>query len=367
MSASYQNCDKCGQTFRWARMPHGQFVPMEADGSGKHVCIPRTRSSSAGQYGANHGIHQVGSVPARSWRLESLGQPLTSSTRCWWCGERVFFHTNGNGDCVLFEALGWPWPIHSCWQIHRDESQRRIGLSKLETALEQSGYDGIKFSPPDCPPIPEKDAPDQLEWRRKATNCLVQMELEDDPSRRFVRVAGYLSRKTNLSLALSLDESCEPWRQIGITTAEDRQLFFLPRNVFNSLSEFALIRIAGRWCNIQGNYFLISTRIDWLETVGCESQSLRLAKIGRKARCRYCGRQLFSDERWQINGGWVPECGDCFTFRGERDPKEFGRFCCRLLRHRGNRRNRRNGDSGASEAGTGQNQPPLNGSAQAGE
>lgn len=178
MSASYQTCVKCGQTFRWARMPYGQFVPMEPDGSGKHVCIPKTRSSSAGQHGANHGIHPVGSVPARSWRLESLGQTLTSSTRCWWCGERVFFHTNGNGDCVLFEALGWPWPIHSCWQIHQDESQRRIGLSQLETALEQSGYDGIKFSPPDCPPNPGE---------RRAQPARIETEGDELPRRNGTR------------------------------------------------------------------------------------------------------------------------------------------------------------------------------------
>jgi hypothetical protein len=26
----------------------------------------------------------------------------------------IFFHTNGNGDCVFFDDLGPPWPKHAC-------------------------------------------------------------------------------------------------------------------------------------------------------------------------------------------------------------------------------------------------------------
>ena len=39
----------------------------------------------------------------------------TYKTKCWHCGKDVFFHTNGNGDCVLFDELGHPWPVHPCW------------------------------------------------------------------------------------------------------------------------------------------------------------------------------------------------------------------------------------------------------------
>ncbi len=56
--------------------------------------------------------------------FRTLASPLTYPTYCWWCGAEVFFHTNGNGDCVLFDPpLGWPWPVHQCWQARRDESR----------------------------------------------------------------------------------------------------------------------------------------------------------------------------------------------------------------------------------------------------
>jgi hypothetical protein len=354
MSASYQTCHKCGQKFRWVRMPHGQFVPMKPDGSGKHMCNFGIKTSLASQHGANGDADSAGLVPARSWRLESLGRSLTYATRCWWCGQSVFFHTNGNGDCVLLESRGWPWPIHPCWQVHRDESQRRTGMRQLETELELCGYDGTGFSIPEDPVIPDEDDIDWVEYKRRITNLRVKSELRNDSSKRFVWVAGYLSQKEGVSLKLCSDDCCESWCQIEVTSTDSTTDFFVPRQLFDSLSEFSLIRIAGRWCKVEGNYSLIGTRIDWLETVGSESRTLRLAKIGRTARCRYCGRRVRASERWQINNSRVLECGACAAFRGNRDPKEFERFCCRLVRHRGNRRPRSQGVPCRSEAGTGQ-------------
>lgn len=50
----------------------------------------------------------------------------TYSTNCWWCGAIVFYHTNGYGDSVLFDSLGWPWEIHSCWENYwKEEKDRR--------------------------------------------------------------------------------------------------------------------------------------------------------------------------------------------------------------------------------------------------
>ena len=194
---------------------------------------------------------------------------MTSATECWWCGESVFFHTNGNGDCVLFDSKGWPWPIHPCWQNHRDETQRRGGLRQLETQLEHRGYDGTTFSFPYDTPIPDEDDDiDLVEYKRVMTNQYVRSRFEDDSSKRFVRVAGFLSQKTGTGLELSLDGSCEEWCEIEITTTDSTRYFFVPRQVSDSLSKFALIRIAGRWCKIRGDYFLIGTRIDSPETLG---------------------------------------------------------------------------------------------------
>jgi hypothetical protein len=43
-----------------------------------------------------------------------LGERLTHPTNCPMCGALIYFHTNGNGDAVFFDHLGWPWPKHPC-------------------------------------------------------------------------------------------------------------------------------------------------------------------------------------------------------------------------------------------------------------
>ncbi len=43
-----------------------------------------------------------------------LGERLTHPIPCPVCGAEIFFHTNGNGDVVFFDDLGWPWPKHPC-------------------------------------------------------------------------------------------------------------------------------------------------------------------------------------------------------------------------------------------------------------
>lgn len=50
--------------------------------------------------------------------MQVLGYARTWTTFCFingGCGEQVFAHTNGYGDFVLFDSLGWPWPIHDCY------------------------------------------------------------------------------------------------------------------------------------------------------------------------------------------------------------------------------------------------------------
>lgn len=48
----------------------------------------------------------------------------TYPTQCRWCGDTVFFHTNGYGDAVLFDSLGSPWPVHSCWQEYQENKKK---------------------------------------------------------------------------------------------------------------------------------------------------------------------------------------------------------------------------------------------------
>jgi hypothetical protein len=54
----------------------------------------------------------------------------TYSTNCRWCGDQVFYHTNGYGDSVLFDSLGYPWEVHDCWQEYWNEQKAKRKILK---------------------------------------------------------------------------------------------------------------------------------------------------------------------------------------------------------------------------------------------
>ncbi len=116
-------CNQCGASINMVETSPSAWEAF--DSSGKHFC----HSASSG-----------------GWSLWSLGHPLTCTIACWWCGQQVYYHTNGNGDSVLFDKLGKPWPIHPCWEENRHEQLKMV--RNFETDLIFNGYNGKdkKFS-----------------------------------------------------------------------------------------------------------------------------------------------------------------------------------------------------------------------------
>lgn len=106
MSSYVRGCVYCGHPIRMVENYHGYWQPMELDGSGRHECGNSYYLESARTGGSGSGDHEA----------------ATYLTTCWWCGQEVWYHTNGYGDHVLFDELGWPWQVHSCWAEHAASS-----------------------------------------------------------------------------------------------------------------------------------------------------------------------------------------------------------------------------------------------------
>lgn len=51
------------------------------------------------------------------------GEVKTCLTSCPWCGVDVYYHTNGKGDSVYFDNLGYPWPVHECFKRYWNKQQ----------------------------------------------------------------------------------------------------------------------------------------------------------------------------------------------------------------------------------------------------
>ncbi len=62
----------------------------------------------------------------------SIAKPISThySIQCWWCGDLVHYHSNGYGNCVLFDEYAPPWPVHGCYEIHQQRKKAREAISE---------------------------------------------------------------------------------------------------------------------------------------------------------------------------------------------------------------------------------------------
>ncbi len=84
-----------------------------------------------------------------------LGVALTHPTVCPLCGAIIFFHTNGNGDCVFFDDLGPPWPKHAC--LRSDDGVRAASRSRELMRLVDLVAAPTRIAPPRGWPVHEFD------------------------------------------------------------------------------------------------------------------------------------------------------------------------------------------------------------------
>jgi hypothetical protein len=107
-------CNKCSQPIMMSELASGNWQPWDQDGS-RHVCSTRRTTG--------HNGNLSDAFPTESGTETYL-------TRCPWCRDHVYYHTNGNGDTVYFDSLGWPWQVHPCWQQHWGTQKKRQRLLK---------------------------------------------------------------------------------------------------------------------------------------------------------------------------------------------------------------------------------------------
>jgi hypothetical protein len=98
------------------------------------------RPLGCGCYGGYSGFPSQKTYPALRKSPDpqiTVPWPVTYPTSCFWCGELVFYHTNGHGDCVLLDDLGPPWPVHACWTAYRED--RRKAPLQMNAVIAKAG------------------------------------------------------------------------------------------------------------------------------------------------------------------------------------------------------------------------------------
>lgn len=293
----WTDCKYCGTKIVWRHMPQGQYLPFNP-GGGKHECGADTAS-----------IEDL---------YESLGRDddepnkATRPTKCWWCGADVYYHTNGYGDSVLFDELGWPWQIHPCWEEHRRSALPR----RRRVRLDEDDFEDLYFAP-----FP---AGDEAVGTKRS---LVGFILRHGDS--------YLG-----SQSLGHDLLGEPvFKEIEIAVDNDTSYeALLPVAVANDIEDTAILEVDGVWAAPHGNSHasLIVTRLVARAFDRRGPNELIKWTLGDPlAYCYGCGVDLSECDgrdglEWAFTEDLRPECSDCNAFRGDLEVEEFISRCKRV-------------------------------------
>jgi hypothetical protein len=285
---SWGTCSYCGQKIIWGNTFNSGYQPFEPDGSGRHQCGSGIEawSTSSGSRGFGGGGR---------WRLETLGHPLTYPTTCWWCGEMVFFHTNGNGDCVLFDELGWPWQVHICWERHRNS--RSSLLSEIENRLREVGYNGLHYTseaPYAKPSKPDKAADVTL------TEYIV-------------------GKKVNLeSLKIAFEDNSPTWIEHVIRVKNEHYQVLIPLADSEKLDDYSIVEVTGQWLKIKNTWLLLIKRLKRSSFPHRTPITIKIIKGEGPLRCSFCGCVLNGERSWGFNARYEIECEFCYQNRTKK-------------------------------------------------
>lgn len=309
----YRNCNVCGERIIMAKSPRGGWQALDPDHGGRHEHRFRPAATT---------IHET-SPSISDWSIENLPQPLTYETTCFigndgnGCGATVIYHTNGNGDCVLFDPpirLPWKDIIHRCWKLHC--RNRRVDgdalLSRLEISLRDKGFDGTYYEPEGTKIVP----PDKA--HNEPVTCL-----------------GFLCSRPIESERIDLScKGLDPpsWVKFVIREGESLIPFLVPLAIAQRVKPFEMVRVRGRWMRHGDAVLLVAERITILRYPGVASKTIRVVSLGR-IKCGYCGRSLSPRTAWGINCSRRVECGKCAELRRNLPPRQFVREIRRIAKH----------------------------------
>ena len=267
-----------------------------------------------GNFGSYPSSHSIGtSHPGKShspWSIKKLGHPLTRKIPCWWCGEMVFFHTNGNDDCVLFDELG-SWEIHLCWEIHR--SEQRDAIAGLESSLRGIGYSGgsrnftgrqANLNRQRRQRLDFRDTPDFFTANRRSfwddpphayavtfhSSTMEQARPSVYEANSTLSITGYVEDNHALYSApaefqLSFNDISQPssWVRFEVVGSDGRLYsFLLLRSVAVKVEDNAIVQISGQWLKYRSNWFLVVKSLavmEYPEKVHTEIFSVEYEKV----------------------------------------------------------------------------------------
>lgn len=169
-----------------------------------------------------------------SSNVDLYAQPKTQPIKCWWCSSSVYYHTNGYGDSVLFNSLGYPWQIHECWQEHKDE----IHHQKIETNVLQPYISDFVKTPTSQKSLTEK---------------IIGYIIDN-----------HIFHTNRETFTLSINGSISKYKWIYIDVSDEKERYFrflIPSHLAYDYKNSSIVEILGQWIKKENRYILVVAEI----------------------------------------------------------------------------------------------------------
>jgi len=283
-------CKYGGQTISWGDTSNSGYQPFEPDGSGRHQC--------------HSGRTILRKTIPGGHRFLNDKEPRTYPTTCWWCGASVYFHTNGNGDMVLFDELGWPWQVHHCWLDRKPENEQKERIY-LETVskVKISGNSYIQNAEFFLAPVNENE---RNERNISITGVVIYNRL-------------YTNQPEITRFGIS--DKSPRFYTVAILVNNYKYIVFLPHAEAEVIKIGSIVKVDCIWFVCRNYWRLIAKNIINIRYPNTNQSQRKILKTEWPCKCQTCGCLLEDDEvttgdpPWVINLRFEIQCKACFDKR----------------------------------------------------
>lgn len=259
-------CKFCGDSIIMIKLDNDNWQPFELDGSGRH----------------EHGTNTSNTI----YSVRNIPTPLTYPIKCWECRQNVFFHTNGNGDVVLFDNLGAPWEVHACWEDLRKEPHHFDKLPKRSHYVNRLQFPWAEYN--------------------KGYFNLLERKLVNSPSSQN-SVVGYVAHnpyneKRYGLIDPSYDASMK-WSRLDVCDQNQNIFpFIIPNSLAIIIEDYSIVSIKGDWIERPEGYFLKATKIEILQyEYDYKSKKDKVRRKSAEAKQRFGELKLVDELRNPIS------------------------------------------------------------------
>lgn len=230
------------------------------------------------------------------------GQSYTYPRKCWWCGQEVYFHSNGYGDFVMFNELGHPWEVHKCWQ------ERQVWQVTIEPYDEivASITEAINYKPSKNNRV---YAPQDENNQKICVNGIV--------------VDNHLYSSNPVVTKLSAGRYYRPSSlfTIEIMVGEESYHFLLPRSKTVHIRRGDMVKVTGQWAKWNGQWIVLPSTISKLFYPSSCHSELRVFDLEDILRCYYCKGVIKGRVKWGVDNFLRIKCETCSTKLDRPTPK----------------------------------------------